>query len=395
MIEVLTQARVSLLRVVRVTIAIAITASLAACGERATQQAKPHPVLVTTVHNLSSEYERTFSAVVRARYESDQGFRTGGKVIARTVEVGQKVIAGQSLARLDPADYELAVRSAEEQLRAAQVDAEQAASDEARLRRLLADHSVSVADHERQKARSDAATARQAQALRQLDLARNRMKYTTLVAEFDGVITSIGFEVGQVVAQGAPVITVASLSELEVVADLPEEMAGGVDAMAASATFSAAPTLTIPLRLRELSPVASTQTRTYRARFSILDKSPTTRQALHIGMTSNLHLTQKIDRPAAVLPATAVWKADGESMIWQVNNSESKLVARPVEVIRYSDEAVLVQGLSDGAKVVSAGIQKMTSGLEVVPVERSASGLDLAIPPVQTSVSEDADEGGL
>jgi hypothetical protein len=112
-------------------------------------------------------------------------------------------------------------------------------------------------------------------------------------------------------------------------------------------------------------------------------------------MTSNLHLTQKIDQLAATLPATAVWKADGESMIWQVNSAGNKLVARPVEVIRYTDEAVLVQGLSDGAKVVSAGIQKMISGLGVVPVERSASGLNLAIPPVQASVSEDADEDRL
>jgi len=385
MIEVLTQPRVSLLVLVRATIVLVITASIVACGESVPPQAQPHSVLVTTVHNLSSEYERTFSAVVRARYESDQGFRTGGKVVARMVEVGQKVTAGQSLAQLDPADYELSVRSAEEQLRAAQVDAEQAASDEARLRNLLADHVVSVADHERQKARSDAAKARQAQALRQLDLARNQMKYTTLVAEFDGVITSIRFEVGQVVAQGAPVITIAKLSELEVVADLPEEMAGNVDSMAASATFWGTSTLTIPLKLRELSPVASTQTRTYRARFTIPDKSPTTSQVLHLGMTSNLHLTQKSDQLASVLPATAVWKADGKSMVWQVNDTENTLVARPVEVIRYTDEAVLVRGLTDGVKVVSAGIQKMTSGLEVIPVERSASGMNLTISPVKAN----------
>jgi RND family efflux transporter MFP subunit len=302
-------------------------------------------------------------------------------------EVGQTVAAGQALARLDPADFELAVRAAEDQLQAARVDAEQAASDEARFRRLLADHSVSVADHERQKARADAAIARQAQASRQLNLARNQSKYATLVAEFNGVITSIRFEVGQVVAEGMPVITVAKQSELEVVADLPEEMAGSADSMAASATFWGGPNLGIPLKLRELSPVASAQTRTYRGRFSILDKSPATRQALHLGMTSNLHLTQKDSQLAAVLPATAVWKTNGKSMIWQVNNLGNKLAAQPVEVIRYTDEAVLVQGLPDGTRVVSAGIQKLASGLDVVPVERSASGMNLEIPPpAQASV---------
>ncbi len=392
MIGVLMQIRNSLLCVVRAIIVLAITANLTACGERVPPQTKPHEVLVSTVRNLSREYVWTYTAIVRARYESDQGFRTGGKVVARMAEVGQKVTAGQSLAHLDPADYELADRSAENQLQAAQVDAEQAASDEARLRRLLADHSVSVADHERQKARSDAATARLTQALHQLDLARNRMKHTTLIAEFEGVITSIRFEVGQVVSQGTPVITVASLSELDVVANLPEAMVDSVDSMAATATFSGAPALTIPLRLRELSPVASTQTRTYQARFSILDMSPTTRQALHLGMKAHLHLTQKTGQLAAVLPATAVWKVDGKNMIWQVNDTENKLIARPVEVIRYTGETVLVQGLSDGAKVVSAVIHKMRSGLTVIPVERSASGLNSEIPPVQAGVSGEDEE---
>ena len=386
MIGALRQARVSHPSVVRTAIVLAITASLAACVEKTPPPAKPHPVLVTTVHNVSSGYERTFSAIVRARYESDQGFRTGGKVVARLVEVGQKVSAGQALARLDPADYELSVRAAEDQLQAARVDAEQAASDEARFQRLLADSSVSVADHERQKARADAATARQAQAARQLDLARNRTIYATLIAEFDGVITSIRVEAGQIVAEGMPVITVAKQSELEVVADLPEEMAGSTDSMVASATFPGAPNLIMPLKLRELSPMASAQTRTYRARFSIGDKSPATRQALHLGMTANLHLAQRDGHLAAVMPATAVWKADGKSMIWQVNDAGNKLLAQPVEVIRYTDEAVLVQGLPDGARVVSAGIQKLTSGLDIVPVERSASGMNLAVPPVQASV---------
>lgn len=366
-------------------VAFAVVAVLAGCGEKPTPQAKPHPVLVVAARNVSAGYERTFTGTVRARYEADQGFRTGGKVVARMVEVGQSVVAGQALARLDPADYELGLRAAEDQLRVARVDAEQAASDEARFKRLLGDHSVSVADHERQKARADAAAARQAQTSRQLDLARNRTKYTTLVAEFDGVVTSVRFEVGQVVAEGQPVVSIAKPSELEVVADLPEELAGSARAFSASATLWDAPELALPLKLRELSPVASAQTRTFRARFSILDKSPTTRQALHLGVTANLHLAAGDGDMAAVLPATAVWKTDGKSMVWQVENTGSKIVAQPVEVIRYTDEAVLVRGIADGAKVVSAGVQKLTPGLEVAPVERTTSGVNLGMPPVQAA----------
>jgi RND family efflux transporter MFP subunit len=376
---------------VKAAFVVAIAAALAGCGDNTPPQAKPHPVLVMTVHNFSAENDRTFTGVVRPRYEAEQGFRTAGKVVARLVEVGQTVKAGQPLARLDPADYDLGVRAAEDQLRAASADAEQAASDEARFRRLLSDHSVAVADHERQKARADAAAARQGQAQRQLDLARNRMKYATLIAEFDGIVTSVRFEAGQVVAEGQPVITIAKPSELEVVVDLPEDMSRETRTLAAFATFWDMQDLTVQLKLRELAPAAAAQTRTFRARFSVVDKSPAVRQALRLGMTASLHLAGGGGEPAAMLPATALLKTDGKTTVWQVDESGKHLAATPVEVIRYTDEAVLVRGLADGAKVVSAGIQKVDAGLEVLPVERSASGLNLAVsptPPVKENLPE-------
>ncbi|MGE5470681.1 MAG: efflux RND transporter periplasmic adaptor subunit [Bacteroidota bacterium] len=367
----------------RLAVSLALTTGLAGCGEPAPPAAKPHPVLVVTAHNADSGHERTFTGSVRARFESEQGFRTGGKVAARMVEVGQRVVAGQPLARLDAADYQLALQAAEDQLQAARVDAEQAASDEARFKRLLADHSVAVADHERQKARADAAAARQAQASRQLELARNRSKYATLVAEFAGVITAVRFEAGQVVAEGQPIVSIAEPSELEVVADLPEEMAGNARSYSASATFWETAAPAIPLKLRELSPAAAAQTRSFRARFSILDKSPATRQALHLGMTTKLHLATKDGELAATLPATALWKTDRQAMVWVVDNAGRKLVAQPVDVLRYTDEAVLVRGVPEGAKVVSAGLQKLAPGLDVVAVERSTSGMNLSLPPLQ------------
>jgi RND family efflux transporter MFP subunit len=371
---------------------LAIAAGLAGCGETVQPQAKPHPVLVTTVRNFPGENDRTFTGVVRPRYEADLGFRTAGKVIARLVEVGQTVEAGQPLARLDPADYELAVRAAEDQLQAARADAEQAASDEARFQRLLSDHSVAVADHERQKARADAAAARQAQAHRQLELARNRMKYATLVAEFEGVVTAVRFEVGQVVAEGQPVIAIAKPSELEVVADLPEELSRNARKLAASARLWDMPDLIVPLKLRELAPAAAAQTRTFRARFSVTDNSPTVRQALRLGMTASLHLAAEGGEPATLLPATALLKTNDKPTVWQVDDSGRRLTARPVEVIRYTDEAVLVRGLPDGARVVSAGIQKLDAGLDVLPVERSASGTNLTVPSAQ-SANASAPEG--
>ena len=144
-------------------------AVLTACSPAA-EKAPPIPaVYVTPVHNDHGEDMRILSGAVRPRIESELAFRAGGKVTARLVDLGQAVRAGQPLARIDAADYQLVADAAAEQLRAAQVDATQAASDAARFKRLLLDGSVGAADHERQQARSDAAAARVVQAERQLE----------------------------------------------------------------------------------------------------------------------------------------------------------------------------------------------------------------------------------
>jgi RND family efflux transporter MFP subunit len=172
---------------------VAAAVLLAACSAPPAPAPVVKPVFVTTVTQAVSSQTRTFTSVVRARVETDLGFRTGGKVVERLIEVGDVVRAGQALARLDRADYQLAVSAAADQVQAASVDAQQAASDEARLRRLLDDGSVAAADHERQKARADAASARLEQSRRQFDLARNREGYTTLVAPYAGVVTALHF----------------------------------------------------------------------------------------------------------------------------------------------------------------------------------------------------------
>ena len=55
-----------------------------------------------------------------------------GKVTARLVEVGQRVTAGQTIATLDPADYELAAKSAAAELGVAEADARNASAELAR-----------------------------------------------------------------------------------------------------------------------------------------------------------------------------------------------------------------------------------------------------------------------
>lgn len=352
--------------------AIAASVLLAACTEAPAPAAVARPVFVSTVSEAVSSQTRSFTSVVRARVETDLGFRTAGKVVDRVVEVGQAVKAGQVLARLDPADYQLAVNGAADQVQAASVDAQQAASDEARLRRLLADGSVGAADHERQKARADAAAARLAQARRQLDLARNREGYTTLVAPYAGVVTALRFERGQVVAEGQPVLSLARDGEREIVADIPEEWVGHVRSLAATATAWQDTQSSLRLVLRELAPVASAQGRTFHVRYAAAPESRARVAALPLGSTMQLTLSGQSAGPAAtVLPVTALVKASGPAGVWVLNDQGSGLVFTPVQVVSADDASVRVTGLAAGSRVVSVGAQKLDAGTLVRAIERA------------------------
>ena len=81
------------------------------------------------------ETDRYFGSV-QSRYEVDQAFRVGGKVVSRKVEVGQKLRQGDIIAVLDDSDYKLAVQAAQQQVTAAEAQARQAESDRKRLNAL-------------------------------------------------------------------------------------------------------------------------------------------------------------------------------------------------------------------------------------------------------------------
>jgi len=341
---------------------------LAGCKEPVEPKAEPpQPVLVSVVRQQSTDSARQFSAVVEARDETRLGFRAAGKVTQRQAEVGERVKAGQVLATLDINDYQLAVTAAADQLRAAQVDAKQQRADAERLARLLKDGSVGQADTERQRARADAAEAVQAQAASQLNLAKNRAGYTELTAPFSGVITAISFETGQVVAEGQPVLSIARDGGLDVVVDLPEQWVTELGRQQASVTRWNSKDAPIPVRLRELAPMANPQTRTYRAKFSGIPSD------WRLGMTAQLRLSEPQQQGiAAELPASSlIQRGQQQPFVWVVSN-KGKLTAKPVQVLRYGQNSVWLTGLTDGEQVVSVGGQKLDAAMRVRAIARPA-----------------------
>lgn len=345
--------------------AATLTALLCACSEPAPSTGALRPVNTMALHYDSLRDSQRYFASVASRYEVEQAFRIGGKVLVRKVDVGQVVKEGDVLAILDDADYLLAEEAARQRLAAAKAAAWQAESDWQRLSELKKNGSVS-ASHEEQ-AHSTLLTARaaaQAEA-RQFELARNQVNYTQLRAPISGVVTALRMETGQVVAAGQPVITLANEGKPEIVADIPENRLAEFKAARYKAALATAPERYFAVELRELSAQASAQTRTYRARLK-----PVEPRALPLGTTATL-IAERTDEGTrvATLPATALTQEQGAPAVWTVqqdgkgNTGTVKLVK--VAIQGYRSDEVLVSGPAEGALVVTAGVQKMAPGLRV------------------------------
>jgi len=345
-------------------LAASIAAILSGCSQ------PPPPERLRAVRTVQLRYDKTqekdrYFGSVQARYEVDQGFRVGGKVVIRKVDVGQKVRQGDVIAVLDDADYKLAVQAAQQQLVAAEAQARQAQSDRERLDALKGDGSVSPSDDE--KAQSNAQTTRavaEADA-RKLELARNRLEYSTLRASQDGVVSSVKFEVGQVVGEGQPIVSIAKDVEPEIVVNVPEDQLAAFKTSRYKATLTSAPDQSFDVVLRELSPQAAAATRTFRARLK-----PATPRPLPLGASARL----EVDRPAseaaaAVIPAAAITQDKGRPAVWVVRRKADEPVGivnlLPVSVQGYRNDDVLVSGPAAGELVVTAGVQKMAPGLRV------------------------------
>ena len=205
------------------------------------------------------------------------------------------------------------------------------------------------------------------------------------MAPYAGVVTALRFERGQVVAEGQAVMSLARDGEREIVAELPEDWVGRARSLAASAAPWSDPKAQVHLVLRELSPQASAQGRTYRARYSAAPESRAPVAALPLGSTMQLTLSGTQAGPAtAVLPVSAVVKGSGPAGVWMLDGKGSGLVFTPVQVVSVDDATVRVTGLAAGSKVVSVGAQKLDAGMPVRAIERAT---DSATAPAAKSRS--------
>jgi multidrug efflux system membrane fusion protein len=339
----------------------AVPLLLAGCSKPAEKSEDIRPVRTMVLSSSSAGVNAEFSGEVRPRVESRLGFRVGGKLTARKVDVGAPVKRGQVLMQLDPQDLKLSQAQARANLRAAETNRDLARSEMKRYQELRSKKFVSQAVIDSKvsafKASQAAVDAAQAGYRGQT----NQAGYATLVADVDGVVTAVDAEVGQVVTTGMPVVRVARLDEKEIVIGIPEDKVDTLRKVAdVTVRLWADPGTVIPGKIREVSPVADPSTRTYPVRVSI----PAGHPGVKLGMTALVQFSSTTATPRIRVPLTALYQEKGVTSVWLVEKGQVRMV--PVQIGGAAgNDILLLSGVQAGQTVVTAGANLLKNGQKV------------------------------
>lgn len=352
---------------VRAAAPILLTLLLAGCNE-SEDDPRVSPPLVDVATVLPSDAgTRRYSGVVSGRVESVIGFRIPGKVVERLVNAGDSVTAGQPLMRIDPHDYELSQRAANDAVAAARARVIQTSADEARYRSLVSSGAVSRSAYDRSKADADSAASELAAAEARARIAANEVRYTTLRADTNSIVAETLIEPGQVVTAGQPAVRLVPAGPREARVSLPETDLPPIGAIAEARLFSDG--TPYPARLRQIAGVADAVTRTFDARFTLDGKAANA----PLGSTVTVSLNSERVAGFVSIPITAVLDRGTESGVWIITPLEAsdaenraKIVWRAIQIARLGSETVLVsEGLAPGERIVRLGAQLLEDGATV------------------------------
>lgn len=343
--------------------ALIMTTALSACRD---DQAEEAPELrpVRSVIAADSDAGQTVSlaGTVESQIQVDLAFRIGGRLIERTVNVGDTIQPGQVIGRLDSADEENALRAAEAAQTAAAAQLSEARSHYQRQRRLYEREFLALAGLERAEQQLTSAQSAYDAADAQVGVSRRRLDDTTLLADAGGTVTAVGAEAGEVVTAGRRIVQLARDEGKDAVFDVPAALvAASPPDPEVSVTLGMNPGIRATGRIREIAPRVDPVTGTIRVRVGLIDApaemrlGSTVNGSVHFGGTGGIEL-----------PASALTSSEGAPAVWIVDPDAATVILRPVEIERFTPAAVAIaSGVEVGERVVTAGVQALRPGQKV------------------------------
>ena len=320
------------------------------------------PVRTLTVEEQVGGETVTLTGRIEAQEEVSLAFRTGGRMIERTVNIGDRVRTGQIIARIEAVTPQNAVHTARANLSAAMAQLTEARNNFDRQERMLAQGVSTRQNFDRALQTKQTAQAQVDAAQAQLNTARNELTYTELVADSDGTVTARGAEPGEVVAAGQMIVKVARHGGRDAVFDVPSRViqTAPMDPEV-KVVLTTDPNVKATGRVREVSPQADPVTRTFAVRVGLND--PPSAMRLGSTVSGSIHLGGV---PGIEIPASALTTANGQPAVWVVDPTTSTVSRQNIDVERFElSDVTVAQGLNPGDIVVTAGVQSLRPGQKV------------------------------
>jgi len=257
------------------------------------------------------------------------------------------------------------LKSAVADLAAAEAVLTEARGAEDRSRVLLASGTTTRANYDAALRNLRSAEAKLDSAKAALDLARDQLGYAELHAEFDGIVTAVGAEAGQLVSSGRMIARVAQQGEKDAVFAIAESVftdgrPAGERPEIVVALLSNSNVMAEGV-VREISPVADPVTRTYQVRVAL--KDPPEQMRFGGSVVGRLKMSTV---PVVALPAGALFDKGGQPAVWVIDPTGPSVRLHPVAVTRYETDRVLISGgLAKGDLVVTAGVNRLRENQKV------------------------------
>jgi RND family efflux transporter MFP subunit len=318
------------------------------------------PIVAVAEARAVRDTERAFTGSIAARVQSNLGFRVPGKIVERLVDVGERVVAGQPLMRIDENDLSLAVSAKQNATAAARATAVQTRADEKRYADLATKGWVTKQRYEQAKAALDSAEAQLAAAEAEAEVAQNEAEYSLLKADADGTVVETLGEPGQVVSAGQVVIRLAHAGAREATVALPEAVRPAIGSLAQAGIYGGGQKRW-PARLRQLSDSADPQTRTFEARY-VLDGDAA---AAPLGATVTIWIADESAAEAVEVPVGAILDDGHTTGVWAVDLGTSKVSFRQVTIRRLGEETAIVSGIAPGQRVAALGAHLLHDGATI------------------------------
>jgi RND family efflux transporter MFP subunit len=304
----------------------------------------------------------TLTGRIEAEDEVTLGFRIAGRVLENNLRRGDRIEAGQLVARLESQNERNALRAAQASLAAAQGQLTQARNHFERQNTLLEQGWTTRANHDQAKQALQTAKSQVDAAEAQLKTAHDLVSFTELKADAPGVLTAIGPGAGEVVQAGQMIVRVARKDGRDAVFDVSAQLIRSAPSdPQITVSLADDPAVTARGRVREVAPQANPVTRTFEVKVGLADPPA----AMRLGATVNGRVEIE-SGPVIEVPASALTKSNQQPAVWIVDPAAGTVSLRNVDVLRFDPTRVVVSGgLDTGEVVVTAGVQALHPGQKV------------------------------